>query len=139
MSRLTRLTDVADPTHPAELFVKPQLLSRMPASSFRVPVDLQRTKISDLAPVIAATLASHAQDYPEARVLFDGSPDGLMFSKAGFHLAIDTVSGHVTSNGDSIPPSQMSSSLALHGFTAGSTLHVCHASDLKRALSKIKV
>lgn len=118
----------------AHVFIKPQLMSSMPASSFKVSItDLQRTRISDIAPVVAATLAQQAQDYPMARSKFDGNTDGLMFSVDGF--VFSDASGHMQSCGSSIPPSQMDSSMALMGYkTSGQTLHVCHASDLKRAL-----
>ena len=87
------------------------LVHQVAVDEFHAGVDIQG---------LAATLAQQAQDYPMARSKFDGSTDGLMFSVDGFVFS---------------DASQMDSSMALMGYkTSGQTLHVCHASDLKRAL-----
>ena len=134
---MSRLTSAGAGTGAsAHVFVKTQLCRSMPASTFTLPVDLQRTRISDLAPVIAGVLARQAAAYPEARAQFSGDAAQLHFSKDGFAFNAHAEWGHTQAlGGSSLPPSQHGSSLALLGYAnTGGTLHVAHADDLAHAL-----
>ena len=134
MSRSRASTAVPNAT----LYVKPQLMSTMPAASFAVPINLQETRMTEVAQAVATQLRNNAQDYAHACAMFNGNPDDLVFSTDGFHFVDAGGFAANPSRAAAIPREQMRNKLSLLGIGATTTLCVAHRADIERAIAAIK-
>ncbi len=122
----------------ASLYVKPQLMGTMPATSFSVPINLQESRMTEVAQNVADTLRDHARDYEHACAQFTGNPDDLVFSMDGFHFVDGGGFAANPTRGAAIPREQMRNKLSLLGIGATTTLCVAHRVDIERAIGAIK-